>query len=254
MKSYGRVDETWNDERIRTLIEDALKMARDGKKRYAIGQDGNSNVVVTGDGPDNTCIYVCWTTRRSRDSPEDDLVLSDQCAYKEYSVEQMIPRARNALTRGIIDFGGLGFLSEGRAQLQGVSRYARMLVKMDGEPCITGWIDKKTRTAAQSERDNPASILSDMSKSIVIAPLSERKYFVDYASCVVTKHGCWSLLDRIPDNAAYRECGRVRRMKDLKNMYVSDRRSIYTGYWPGAFMYDAILEYGENKRRARAKK
>ena len=166
----------------------------------------------------------------------------------------MIPRARNALTRGIIDFGGLGFLSEGRAQLQGVSRYARMLVKMHGEPFITGWIDKKTRTAAQSERDNLAGILSDMSKSIVIAPLSERGHFVDYASCVVTKHGCWSLLDRIPDSVAYREYGRVRRMKDLKNMYVSDRRSIYTGYWPGAFMYDAILEYGENKRRARAKK
>ena len=70
----------------------------------------------------------------------------------------MIPRVRNALTRGIIDFGGLGFLSEGREQLQGVSRYARMLVKMHGEPFIMGWIDKKIKTAAQSERDNPAGI------------------------------------------------------------------------------------------------
>ena len=253
MKSYGKVDETWNDERIRALIEDALGMAKDGKKRHAIGQDGNGNVVVTGDGPDRTYIYACWTTRRSRDSPEDDLVLSDHCVYSKYSVEQMIPRVRNALTRGILDFGGLGFLSEGREQLQGVSRYARMLVKMHGEPFITGWIDKKTRTATQSKRDNPAGIMPDMSKSIVIAPLSEREHFVDYASCVVTKHGCWSLLDRIPDSAAYREYGRVRRMKDLKNTCVSDRRSIYTG-WPGAFMYDTILEYGENKRRARAKK
>ena len=49
MKSYGKVDETWNDERFRGLIEDALKMARNSKKRHVIGQDGNGNVVVTGD-------------------------------------------------------------------------------------------------------------------------------------------------------------------------------------------------------------
>ena len=203
MKSYGKVDESWNEAKFQALIEDALGMAKENKERHAIGQDGSGNVVVTCGKPDNACIYVCWTTRRSRDSPEDDLVLSDQCAYKEYSVEQMIPRARNALTRGIIDFGSLGFLSEGREQLQGVFRYAGMLVEMHGEPFITGWIDKKTRTVAQSERDNPASILSDMSKSIVIAPLSERDRFLDVASCVVTKNGFWSMSDKLPEGRCH---------------------------------------------------
>ena len=41
-----------------------------------------------------------------------------------------------------------------------------------------------------------------MSKSIVTAPLSERMHFVDYASCVVTKNGCWSLFG--PDPARMR--------------------------------------------------
>ena len=253
MKSYGKVDETWDDERFRVLIEDTLEMARKGKKSHAIGQDRNGNVVVTGDGPDHTCIYVCWTTRKSREAPEDELVLVDHCAYSKYSVERMVPRVRNALARGIVDFGGLGFLSEGRVQLPEVSRYARMLVQMHGKPFIMGWIDKKTKTVQLSEGDSPAGITPDMSKSIVIAPLSEREHFADYASCVVTKHGFWSLLDRIPDSAAYREYGRMRMMRDLKNTCVSDRRSIYTG-WPDAFIYDTILEYGENKRRARAKK
>ena len=252
MKSYGKVDETWDDARFQTLIEDALGMTKENKERHAIGQDGSGNVVVTGDGQDRTCIYVCWTTRRSRQAPEDDLVLSDQCAYSKYSVEQMVPRVRNALTRGIIDFGGLGFLSEGREQLQGVFRYARMLVKMHGKPFIMGWIDKKIKAAPLSEGDN-TGITPDMSKSIVIAPMSERSHFVDYASCVVTKNGCWSLLDRIPDSAANREYGRTRRIRDLKNTRVSDKRSIYIGI-PPLFVYDTILEYVKNTRRSRPMK
>ena len=253
MKSYGKVDETWGDERFRALIEDALGMARDNKESHAIGQDMNGNVFVTGDKPDRTCIYACWTTHRSRDSPEDDLVLSDHHEYLEYSVERMIPRVRNSLARGIMDFGGLGFLSEGRVQLGEVFAYAQMMVRIHGKPFIMGWIGKRVKTAPQPESGMPAGIPPGMSRSIMIAPLSEREHFVDYASCIVTKHGYWSLLDRIPDSHAYRAYGRTRWMRDSKSTRVSDRRSIYIGA-PDTFVYDTILEHVENKRRTKVKK
>ncbi len=253
MKPYGKVDETWDDERFRALIEDTLGMARDNKERHAIGQDMNGNVIVTCDKPDPTCIYVCWTTRRNREMPEDDLVLSDHHEYLEYSVERMVPRVRNALARGIIDFGGLGFLSEGRIQLGGVFVYAQMMVRIHGKPFIMGWIGKNVKTAPQPKSGIPAGIPPDMYKSIAIAPLSEREHFIDYASCIVTRNGSWSLLDRIPDSAAYKDYGKMRWMQDSKNIRVSDRRSICIGA-PDTFVYDTILEYGKNRRRVRAQK
>ena len=254
MKSYGKMDETWDDERFQALIEDALKMAKEGKKRHAIGQDGNGNVVVTGDGPDDAYRYICWTTRRSRKAPEDDLVLSDHCEYSKYSVEQMVPRVRNVLARGIIDFGCIRFLSEGRMHLHSVCMHAKMIVRIHDKPFIVGQIDEKIRAAPLSERDNPAGITPDMSKHIVVAPLSERSYFIDFASCVMTKHNCWSMLDRIPDSDVYREYGGMRRMRDSETMRVSDRRSISLGWMPSTFIYSAILDPGKNAWRTRIKK
>ena len=105
--------------------------------------------------------------------------MSDRHEYLEYSVERMVPRVRNALARGIIDFGGLRFLSEGRIQLGGVFEYAQMVVRIHGKPFIMGWIDKRVETAPRPENGMPEGIPPDMSRSIAIAPLSEREHFVD---------------------------------------------------------------------------
>ena len=254
MKSYGKVDETWEDERLRGLIDEIREMAIKSKKSCAIGQDKGGNVVVTGDGPDKGCMYVCWTHPPKNSAPQDgERVFVDNSQERSYTAGQMVPRIRNALTRGIIDHGGLRFLSEGRIHLMSVFGRTRRMVRLYGEPFIMGEIDAKIKTAPRSERDYSAGITPDMSKSIVTAPLSERMHFVDYASCVVTKNGCWSLLDRIPDSAAYREYDITRRIRDLKNTHVSDRRSIYIGM-PPMFVYDTILEHGKNTRRSRPTK
>ena len=246
MKSYGKVDASWDDARFQAMIEEIREMVMESKTSCAIGQDRNGNVVVTSDGPNLAYVYVCWThPPKNKESQEDEKVFVDHHRGKKYSAEQMVPRVRNALIMGIIDFGGLGFLSEGRIQLLSVVRHARMIVKMHGEPFILGQIDKKIRTAPLSERDRHAGITPNMSKSIVVAPLSERGHFVDYASCVVTKHRYWSLLDRIPDSGVYREYD--RRQRDLKTVRISDRRSILVD--GPTFIYDAILENGRNARR-----
>ena len=254
MKWYGKVDETWEDERFRGLIDEIRGMAIKSKKSCAIGQDKGGNVVVTCDEPDKGCMYMCWTHPPKNNAPQDgERIFVDNSQGCRYTAGQMVPRIRNALARGIIDHGGLRFLSEGRIHLMSVFGRTRRMVRLHGEPFIMGWIDAKIKIASRSERDYSAGITPDMSKSIVTAPLSERTHFVDYASCVVTKNGCWSLLDRIPDSAAYRDHGRARRIRDLKNTRVSDRRSIYIGM-PSMFVYETILEHGKNTRRSRPMK
>ena len=131
--------------------------------------------------------------------------------------------------------------------------HAKIIVRMHDKPFIVGQIDEKIRAAPQSERDNPAGITQDMSKHIVVAPLSQRSHFIDFASCVMTKHNSWSLLDRIPDSDVYKQWDMVRVL-DSKTMCVSDRRSIFLGWMPSTFIYSAILDPGKNAGRTRVKK
>ena len=245
MKSYGKPDASWNDARFRGIIEDALGMAKENKKDIAVGQDARGNVVIVEAKRDRPHICACWAFMYKNKKLQDEPELGDHVEYVNYSVEHMIPRVRNALTRGIIGFGGLGFLSEGRVQLNYAVMYARRLVRLHGGQFIVGLADSSITTASQSEREHFTDVQFGKSTSIAVASISERNHFVDYASCVVTKHGSWSLLDRIPDSDAYRTSRKMRM--NLNTVHVSDRRSIRIG-WEDAFIYDAILEYGKVKR------
>ena len=119
MKSYGKPDASWDEAKFRAVIKDMLEMARESKKSCAVGQDRHGNVVVMmAEGKDDSCTYLCWTcAHRNKESHEDELELVDNVEYHHYSVEEMVSKVRDALTKRIVEYGGLRFLSEGRFQI-----------------------------------------------------------------------------------------------------------------------------------------
>ncbi len=238
MKSYGKPDASWNDTKFRGIIEDALGMAKENKKDIAVGQDAHGNVVVVEAKRDHPHICVCWVYMYKNKKLQDEPELGDHVGYATYSVEQMVPRVRNALTRGIMDFGGLRFLSEGRVHLGFVFGYAGKLIKLHGGPFIVGWTDKEV--VKQSGKDGLVGLKTHA--SIVVAPVSERDYFVEHASCVTARRGAWSLPDRLSDTRAYQ----YETQRDLEATIVSDRRSIRLAS-PVDLIYMAILETNNPK-------
>ena len=175
MKSYGKVDETWDDAKFQTIIKDAICMAREQKKQFAVGQDTDGTVVVAlsqeGYPPIFVCVATAWNDEKFQ---EDDIVLRNNDLH-ECSVGEMVPRVRDVLTKGIVNYGGLGFLSEGRNQLRDALGCANSLIQLYKSPFIVGQTDK----------------------GIMVAPLSERDKFLVVGSCVVTKNGYWSMSDKM---------------------------------------------------------
>ena len=182
MKSYGKVDETWNDAKFQGMIEDALQMAREQKKVFAVGQDMDGTAVVALSKEDYPPIFACAATAWDDEAfQKGKIVLVDNVTYHEYSVEEMVPRVRGVLTKGVVEYGGLGFLSEGRMQLGGAMSCAESLVELHECPFIVGLT----------------------AKGIMIAPLSERDRFLDVTSCVATENGFWSMSDKLPGGYGY---------------------------------------------------
>ena len=225
MKSYGKPDASWDEAKFRAVIKDMLEMARESKKSCAVGQDRHGNVVVMmAEGKDDSCTYLCWTcAHRNKESHEDELELVDNVEYHHYSVEEMVSKVRDALTKRIVEYGGLRFLSEGRFQIGEAAECANTLAKTHREPFIVGLTDA----------------------GITVAPMSERGRFVEQAACVAAGHWYWSLADRIPDGEEYRDLQRrERRTPSCK--IVSDSRSIRVN--PVHAIYRSTLEYWKQRR------
>ena len=101
MKSYGKVDETWNDAKFQGMIEDALQMAREQKKVFAVGQDMDGTAVVALSKEDYPPIFACAATAWDDEAfQKGKIVLVDNVAYHEYSVEEMVPRVRGRADQG----------------------------------------------------------------------------------------------------------------------------------------------------------
>ena len=184
MKSYGKVDKIWDDAKFQAMIEDALQMAREQKKPFAVGQDVDGTAVVALSEEDYPPIFACAATAwDDEEFQEGNIELVDNVAYHEYSIDDMVPRVRDALTKGMVEYGSLRFLSEGRYQLGDAVACAHTLVELHKCPFIIGLT----------------------SKGIIVAPLSERNRFLDVASCVVTKNGVWSMSDKLPGGYGYWE-------------------------------------------------
>ena len=154
MKLYGKVDESWDDAKFQAMIEDALRMARAEKKVFAVGQNMDGTAVVALSKEDYPPIFACAATAFDDEAfQEDKIVLIDNVAYHEYSVDEMVPRVRGVLTRGLVEYGGLRFLSEGRVQLGYAMSCADSLVKLHKCPFIVGLTANGIMVAPFSERD-----------------------------------------------------------------------------------------------------
>ena len=181
MRSYGRVDSSWDGAKIRSVLEDALRMSEKHDISVCIGEDVDGNVVALSD-PRDTHVFVCGVakkdSRRAGLERELEGEFWDNVGWARYTVDEMIPRMHDFLANGIIKYGHLRFISEGRLQLTGALKDARKMVKKRGRPFILG-LSKK--------------------HGIMTAPMSEKSEFFAPLSCVITKSNCWSVSDMHSD-------------------------------------------------------
>ncbi len=185
-KSYGKLDSSWDKNKIKDMLQDASNMAKKHNMSFFIHKDEECSIVLI---PNLWGCYpyipVCgitprkkldhWKDRFSQEEIEKMLKEEfwDEVAFSGYTIDEMVPRAYDCLTKGIIEYGGLGFLSEGRIQLSGAFSDAKKLAMKHNKPFILGY----------------------GKGGIAIAPLSEKSRFVESLSCIVTKNGTWSISD-----------------------------------------------------------
>ena len=88
------------------MIDDAIQLTKECGKSVAVSQDEDGNVQVAkfphDDSDDNSRAYVCWAAvSDDEDLQENEVGLVDNVEYEDYTIEQMVPRVRDALTKDI---------------------------------------------------------------------------------------------------------------------------------------------------------
>ncbi len=186
MRSYGKIDSSWDKTRFHSLLEDASNICKESDDSLSIGEDKDGNVCIASSSREHPLyIAACGVTPRkisdhwknTFSTQEIKTMLkkefSDNVAYQDYTIDEMVPRTYDYLVNGIIEYGSPGFLSEGRIQLSCAFADAQKMVKKFDKPFILGY----------------------GKNGIAVAPFSERSRFIDPLSCVVTKHGVWTISD-----------------------------------------------------------
>ena len=101
MKSYGKPDESWDGARFRALINEAIHAAKERGIPVAIHQDDCGDVVMSRARIKHSFMYACvviaYVDKRTMKYATE---LTGNMPYERYTVEQMIPRMRDALVRG----------------------------------------------------------------------------------------------------------------------------------------------------------
>ena len=203
MKSYGRPDESWDEARFRALIRDAIHAAKERGVPLAVHQDERGDVVMSRARIKNSFMYACvaitYVDKRTMGYATE---LTGNMPYERYTVEQMIPRMRDALVRGIFEYGASGPTRTVQKHLRWAVRCAERLARMRKEPFIAGVTDN----------------------GITVAPLSERYRFVEPAACVFNGHNAWSLSDSI--TSWFAPLDRLDKARHPDVTFASDLRSV----------------------------
>ena len=186
-KSYGRVDYTWNEAKIRVILEEASGMARERDASFCVGEDGDGNIIICpNEKGSSSHIFACGVTHKKildnwKDiySPEEiernlEAEFWNDAAYEDYSIDEMVPIVYECLVYGIKSYGGLRFLSEGRMQLAYAMDDAKKMTEKYGAPFIVG----------RGRKDG-----------IMIAPVSRQSRFVESLACIISKSGYWNVSD-----------------------------------------------------------
>ena len=202
MKSYGRIDKFWDDVKFRALIGDALRMAKERGVPLAVHQDDDGNIVVSRARDDYSFMYACVAVaHRNESTGECRTALVGAMPYEFYTIEQMIPIARDALARGIFEYDASGSYQTVQKRLRDAAECAERMARMRGEPFIAGMTDR----------------------GITVAPMSERHRFVEQAACVFTEHAAWSLPDAITSWSVILDMQHKARHSEIT--FASDLRS-----------------------------
>ena len=203
MKSYGRPDESWNEARFRALIKEAVHAAKERGVPVAVHQDERGDVVMSRARVKHSFMYACvaiaYVDKRTMKYATE---LTGNMPYERYTAGQMVPRMRDALVRGIFEYGASGPTQTVQKHLRWAVRGAERLARMRGEPFIAGMTER----------------------GITVAPLSERYRFVEQAACVFNGHNAWSLSDSI--TSWFAPLDRFDKARHPDVTFVSDLRSV----------------------------
>ena len=229
MMSYGMPDESWDEAKIRALVRDAIHAARERGVPVAVHQDGRGNVVMSRARIKNSFMYACVViTYVDKRTMKYATQLTGNMPHERYTVEQMIPRARDALVRGIFEYDASGPTQTVQKHLRWAVRCAERLAKMRKEPFIAGMTER----------------------GITVAPISERCRFVEPAACVFNGHNAWSLSDSIPYWSV--QLDRLDRECHPDVTFASDLRSILVRD-PARRVYHVIMDTRDLRYEAEQK-
>ena len=234
MKSYGKIDESWDEARIRARIRDAIHAARERGIPVAVHHDERGDVVMSRARIKHSYMYACvaiaYVDKRTMGYATE---LTGNVPHERYTVEQMIPRARDALVRGIFEYGASGPKPTVQKHARWAVRCAGRLARMRGEPSIAGMTDK----------------------GITVAPISERRRFVKQSACVFNEHKAWSLQDLITSWSV--QLDRLDKVRHPDAAFASNLRSILIRD-PARHVHRAVMDArsmrNEAERRARRAK
>ena len=218
MKSYGMPDESWDEAKIRALIKEAIHATRKRGIPVAVHQDERGDVVMSRARIKHSFMYACvaiaYVDKRTMGYATE---LTGNVPHERYTVGQMIPRMRDALVRGIFEYGASGSSQTVQKHARWAVRCAERLARMRKEPFIAGVTDN----------------------GITVAPLSERYRFVEQAACVFNGHEAWSLPDSITSWSV--PLDRLHKARHPDVMLASDLRSILIRD-PARRVYRAVMD------------
>ncbi len=192
MKLYGVLDAPGTD-RLREILEDVSETSRRKDCTLYVGEDAAGRIISTtsvadgemfrdschSDSPcecrGNPCLEACGVNGNS---------FFDHAAYVRYTIDEILPRVHDVFAHGVVRYGGLRPMSEGRLQLADALNDARRQMAKYDKLFILGM-----------NRD----------REIMIAPLDRESEFVSPLACVIGKNGAWRLSDICSDRCPYVE-------------------------------------------------
>ncbi len=223
MKTYGRLDSSWTYDKIKDVLEDTANLAIQDNTTYCIGISHDQKVIVFDSRKRPSSVFVCSVhpVKDSKKHSNTEKEFGDNVAYARYTIHEMIAKVQDALIHGIIDYGEIGFLSEGRFQLVGVLEDAKKMSEMYQTPYIVGMSKKR---------------------GIMIAPASEKSQFVAPLSCIISKSGFWNISSTCSYMVGHYQC-----IIDAPDVYKRSEQGGVTN--PMYMLYEAIAyrtkQYGK---------
>ncbi len=186
MKSYGMLDGSGTGS-IREILEDVSSISKEKKCTLYVGEDAAGRIIAT----ENEADGKMFRSRCYPNNPHVDLEKAylgacrvcgdeffDQVQYVKYTIDEILPRVHDLFIHGVVRYGTLRFLSEGRRQLVDAFNDARRQMARYDRLFILG-----------ENRDG----------EIMIAPLDREHKFVSPLACVIGKNGAWRLSDICSD-------------------------------------------------------